>query len=268
MSVGRLQGWLQEAGVGLVVLLQVALLHIAFSYTSARTRGSVPSRFMTVVVHDVAAALFFAASIYNLLRVIAAAPVSAQRRHDVPTQVTRVASSGLPTAQYTANLQPRIAQAFTALTQGSNLKTFELRHLIRFYLYGAAFGFFTGASTLVVIYSQHGLKAFTLSTFMAIASPMAMLWQDESTWFDHYVAFTTRLAFAQFILCVAGLIYQFQNILRGGTTELPAKHTMQQRSLTYFAEVFGKSGLYTWFLPAWFDAPMDRAELTHQDKVI
>ena len=67
------------------------------------------------------------------------------------------------------------------MTDGSNLKTFDLRHVIRFYFYAATFGFFTGVSTLVIIYTRHGLKTFTLSTALAIVSPLGMLWKDETT---------------------------------------------------------------------------------------
>eukprot|EP01147_Barroeca_monosierra_P008220 gene8220-817_t len=260
----RLQGIL----VGAVVILQVLLLHVGFTYTSPHTKGIEQNKFSVVFWHDVTVFFLFAATLYNLLRVIAAAPVTSTAQQVLTAQVTHMTTSGLPTAQYTTDLHPRMSQGFLAMCQGTNLKPFNLRHLFRFYFYGCLYGIFVGASTLVIIYSQHGQKLTWGSAFMTIASPLALLWVDEISMFDHYVAIITRLSFAQVILCATGFIAQLLVLFRGGSTELPDKQNIRQRSLIYIHEVFGKHALFTWLLPAWPDVPLEREELTQNSKLI
>lgn len=101
----RLQGIL----VGAVVILQVLLLHVGFTYTSPHTKGIEQNKFSVVFWHDVTVFFLFAATLYNLLRVIAAAPVTSTAQQVLTAQVTHMTTSGLPTAQYTTDLHPRLS---------------------------------------------------------------------------------------------------------------------------------------------------------------
>ena len=91
-----------------VVLLQVALLQVALTYTTVHSSGeSVLTVYWHIALHNLCAVILCIAAVYNLLRVIAASPISAPAGQAVSAQVTQLSSSGLPTAQYSTSLQPR-----------------------------------------------------------------------------------------------------------------------------------------------------------------
>eukprot|EP00049_Salpingoeca_infusionum_P027650 m.33604 g.33604 ORF g.33604 m.33604 type:complete len:278 (-) comp9644_c0_seq2:88-921(-) len=254
---------LQEVVVLAVLLLQLAIVHVVT--VEASTMLSHPSAVYSFFVFWLQVFLSAAAA-YNLGRVIIASPVKSRQLQGLLTGRDIDSPSAFHMSPLFDN--PKLSPTVRAILTGRPLRPFDLRFLFRFFLYGVFSGIFAACIIVFALMEQNEHRAFQYGDALMIFHPIGVFMKAEHTMFNVYTTWVFRLSILQAIYCFGALIMHWILTVTGNHSRiLNPDPDVRVMAPYYFKEVFGKYGMFLWWLPfGGLDVALSVEELSKANK--